>query len=110
MPRSQLASAPIDPSNDSTVRRSVRMPEMSLLSAVLEDALHCVRETDRDVLRGPARDAYDWFDSEGRDSPFSFLNLCDLLGIEAAALRQRLRLCQRGVVLVATSARRHVAV
>ena len=81
------------------------MPEMSLLSAVLEDALHCVRETDRDLSRGPARDAYDWFDSEQRDSPFSFLNLCDLLGIDAAALRHRLRLCQRGIVLVASPTR-----
>ena len=77
------------------------MPEIYLLSAVLEDALHCVREIDRDFSRGPARDAYDWFDSEQRDSPFSFLNLCDFLGIDAAALRHRLRLKQRGIVLVA---------
>ena len=63
-----------------------------MLTAVLEEALHCIRETDRDMSRGSARGAYDWFDSERRESPFSFLNLCDFLGIDAAALRQRLGL------------------
>jgi hypothetical protein len=95
MPRSQLASAQIDPSSDVTHRSSVRMPEISLLTAVLEEALHCVRETGRDLSHGPARDAYDWFDSERRDSPFSFLSLCDFLSIDAGALRQRLDLAQR---------------
>ena len=95
MPRSQLSSAPVDPAGDFMYRRPVRMPEISLLTAVLEEALHCVRETSPDSSRGSARDAYDWFDSERRDSPFSFLSLCDFLGIDAGALRQRLGLAQR---------------
>ena len=109
MPRSQLASTPIDPTSDVTYRSSVRMPEIDLLTAVLEEALHCVRETDRDLSHGSAREAYDWFDSERRDSPFSFLSVCDFLGIDAGALRQRLGLAQRSA-FPATSPMRQEAV
>ena len=109
MPRSQLASTPIDPTSDVTYRSSVRMPEIDLLTAVLEEALHCVRETDRDLSHGSAREAYDWFDSERRDSPFSFLSLCDFLSIDAGALRERLGLAQTAVS-PATPAMQHDAV
>lgn len=73
-------------------RRGLRSPEASLMSAVLEDAFLCVSRNvgaqDRRRCR-ELRDASEWFSSQRRDWPFTFLRVCDTLGLDAGAVRQR---------------------
>ncbi len=71
-----------------------RCPELQLLAAILEDALkvlsHCpLRHRGRawrDFL-----EARQWLFEDNADWPFSFVNVCDLLGIDPVAVRHRLR-------------------
>jgi hypothetical protein len=65
-------------------------PEISLLTAMLEDAFCCVEGWVRGVSPDQIREAHEWFTSDRRDWPFSFLNICDLLEMDAAAIRRRL--------------------
>ena len=79
---------------DLTRRRSTLDGETRLVFAVLEDAVRCYvrtvnssRRCDREQFAEVGR----WFHAEvGTHSPFSFEYVCDVLGIEPAALRQRL--------------------
>ena len=69
-------------------------PELHLVSAIFEDALHCVLHNVS--ARGGRKrreflDACDWFWSDTQDWPFAFVNVCDLLGIEGPAVRETLR-------------------
>ena len=77
-------------------RRRPRLPEMSLATALLKDALRCVQAGDRGLSRDEFLEAYEWFASERRDWPFSFLNICDFLEIDATALRKRFGLGNNG--------------
>lgn len=55
----------------------------ALMLAVLEDAI-------RSYLRGSrlvARDAEFWIDSHRRQSPFSFVVVCEILGLDPGAVR-----------------------
>lgn len=69
-------------------------PELFLVSAIFEDALHSVLHN-VGARRGRKRreflDACDWFWSDDSNWPFAFANVCDLLGIEAPAVREMLR-------------------
>lgn len=68
-------------------------PERALLMAVLQQALEDLRnyEERRGAhARRLYREAYQWMASDERCWPFSFLNLCDLLGLSAGALRAEL--------------------
>ena len=64
----------------------------ALMRAVLQDALNCCL-----YLRvGPrgrrlAREAEHWFFSNDDHWPFSFVNICEALGLHADAVRARLR-------------------
>ncbi len=67
-----------------------RPPEIALMAAVLEDAIHCIHKN-MHAKRGRARreflDAYRWiFDAE-QSWPFAFENVCDILGLSAGAVR-----------------------
>jgi len=77
-------------SNDGRTHR----PELHLVSAIFEDALHCVLRN-VDARRGRKRreflDACDWFWSDADEWPFAFANVCDLLAIDRAAVREMLR-------------------
>jgi len=68
-----------------------RFPEMRLVVALLEDAIHCVMQH-RGVLRRRERreflEARAWLLDDSRDWPFAFANVCDLLGLDAAAVRR----------------------
>jgi hypothetical protein len=67
-------------------------PEKRLMLAVLEDVVDilvryrggCER---KQQLR---REAEEWVDSDDRESPFAFLNLCDALGLEPDCVRRGL--------------------
>lgn len=81
---------------DLTRRRSMLDGETRLVFAVLEDAVRCYVKTVNSSRRCD-REQYDevqrWFHAEaGIHSPFSFEYVCDVLGIEPAALRSRLGL------------------
>lgn len=75
-------------------RHGSRSREALLMSAVLEDAFLCVvrnvgaRDRRR---RRELREASDWFFSQCRDWPFAFLPVCDTLGLDVAAVRQRVQ-------------------
>jgi hypothetical protein len=65
----------------------------ALMLAVLEDALQCIERGRRRRTfhaRRLAADAEAWVRSDRQDWPFSFLNICEVLGFEADALRKRL--------------------
>ncbi len=69
-------------------------PALELVAAMLEDALRCVLRN-ADARRGPKRrqfvEACNWFLDDRREWPFAFVNVCELLGIDATAVRQTLR-------------------
>ena len=71
-------------------RSRPRLPEISLLTAILEDAVRCIGAGDRGPSHPEFAEAREWFASEGRRWPFSFENVCDVLEIEPTTLRKRL--------------------
>lgn len=70
-------------------RRRQPTPEQRLLAAVLEDAIRVWRRCGYRADRRSARlraELLDWFLSEAVDWPCSFVDVCDHLGIDRAAL------------------------
>lgn len=65
-------------------------PERRLMVAVLEEAISAllagVSSTDEE-RRAVAREAECWFASDSRGWPFAFCTLCDVLGLDAASVR-----------------------
>ena|SRR5215813_7669701 len=68
-------------------------PQLKLRAAVLENAFHDLNRqavvTDGRYYRLQA-EVREWFESDDRDWPFSFVNLCDDLGLDPKAVRGRL--------------------
>src|SRR6266705_34098 len=66
--------------------------ERALMRAVLEDGIRClIGEVGPRHQRGAlAAEAREWIETADPRWPFSFENLCDGLGLEAANLRRRL--------------------
>jgi hypothetical protein len=73
-------------------------PEVSLMYAVLQDAIHCFQglsmRNPRDAQR-LAREAAEWFFSEDIDWPFSFLNICEVLRLDPSYIRSGLKRWQQ---------------
>ena len=71
----------------------VRSPEMRLIAAILEDAIAWAW-LDGASLSGRKRreflEARAWLSDDRRDWPFTFANLCDILGLDADAVRRRM--------------------
>jgi hypothetical protein len=73
----------------------------ALMLAVLVDAVRCIengRWQHRFGARRLAAEAEAWVRSDRADWPFSFLNICEALGIDVDAMRRRLvirRVCSR---------------
>jgi hypothetical protein len=68
--------------------------ERALMRAVLEDALFYSRKygnAKRPSQRRPAREAEEWFWAEDYSWPFSFLNICAALGLDADYIRMSLK-------------------
>ena len=68
-------------------------PECELAAAVLDGALVDLQKHRYASGRSRQRlywQAYQWVDSVDREWPFSFVNLCDVLGLSPEALRSRL--------------------
>jgi|SRR5215831_14257857 len=77
-------------------------PAQALMAAVLEHALHDLsqprtRTPSLNCQRRTARnDAVCFFESDDRHWPYSFVNICDVLGIDPGWVRQRLGLVLSG--------------
>ena len=82
------------PSQLAKHRERSHSPELRLVVAMFEEALRCVISF-ADARRGRQRrdflEARDWFLDDGREWPFGFVNVCDLLGLDPEAVRQSLR-------------------
>jgi hypothetical protein len=63
-------------------------PEMRLMSAILDDAIAVYRDPRGDPRRRRqrCREVERWFRSLDRQWPFSFRNVCDALGLDAATV------------------------
>jgi len=68
-------------------------PELALMLAVLEDAIACYRRNLKRPRQNPeilARQAEFWIRLDDWESPFSFNNICDALGLEPVATREKI--------------------
>lgn len=77
------------PSNAHTGR-----PEVSLMRAVLEDAVNCFQYRFQATGRRNqrlAQEAEAWFFNNGKEGPFTFLNICTVLGLDPQYIRMGLR-------------------
>jgi hypothetical protein len=63
-------------------------PEKRLMAAVLNDALDVVGAPGGRHRRKLVRATYAWFASDDTEWPFSFRNICAVLGIDPFALRE----------------------
>jgi hypothetical protein len=78
---------------DSRISLAKICPETALMYAVLEDAFLCLQKqigvTRLCVKR--ALEAKEWFFSEDSDWLFSFVSVCNVLGLEPEFIRRRLK-------------------
>ena len=68
--------------------------EFALMYAVLEDAFRCFQEqfvSGRQHTQRLAQEAEEWFFSEDRHWPFSFVNICAVLGLDPGYIRLGLK-------------------
>lgn len=68
--------------------------EVALMRAVLEDAIECFQKQDLKNGRRAqrlAREAEEWLFKDDQLWPFSFLNVCNVLGIDPAYIRRGLK-------------------
>jgi len=72
---------------------AAQSPEVRLIVAMIDDAIRSVLQYG-DAVEGPERreflDARRWLLDDNRDWPFAFANVCDVLALDVAAVRQRL--------------------
>lgn len=77
---------------DGRIKLAAVCPEAALMYAVLEDAFLCIhRQFKTERFRRRAREAEDWFFSDDFRGFFSFLSVCDALGLEPHYIRTKLR-------------------
>lgn len=77
-------------------------PEISLMRAVLEEALKCFQYQFYPYstkMQRLAREAELWFFSDEIDWPFTFVNICQALNFEPSYIRRGLRNWQAGCPL-----------
>lgn len=68
--------------------------EVALMRAVLEDAIECFQKQALKSGRRAqrlAREAEEWLFKDDESWPFSFLNVCNVLGIDPAYIRRGLK-------------------
>ncbi len=71
-------------------------PELTLMLAILEDAVACYRKTLKRPRQNPeilSRQAEFWIRLDDWDSPFSFNNICEALKMEPVATRESILGC-----------------
>ena len=86
--------------------------EIALVRAVLIDAISCFQRPSVGTRRDQrlVKEAEEWFFSNKDSQPFSFLNICSVLGLEPEYIRLGLRRWQRCQTATGTRARktRHI--
>ena len=85
-----------------TVAAALWQPERCLMLAVLEDAIHdCLVNVGapRGIRLARFKEASDWFRSDDTGWPYSFVNICNACGLDAAVIRRQLGRCIRDLVL-----------
>jgi len=79
------------PSQHAAGPNSAGVPEIRLIAAMVEDAVTCVVRN-APAISGARRrqfiEAYTWLMDDRRDWPFAFVNLCEILGLDGAAVRR----------------------
>ena len=78
---------------DGLMKEQVRAPERDLALAMLEDAVVCFQKylkSTREKEHYLFTETEEWVLSDDRDWVFSFLNLCDFLGLDPEFLRKGL--------------------
>lgn len=73
--------------------RGPQEAEVNLVRAILDDAVHCFKKfrfAGGDGSRAMYEEARDWIESGDRSWPFSFENICMILGIDPDYLRRGL--------------------
>jgi hypothetical protein len=91
--RSSDVSVPPEEFFDTRVTLATVCPEAALMYAVLEDAFLCFQkqfEMERRRIQR-ARQAEDWFFSDDFQWLFSFVSVCDVLGLQPQFIRMKLR-------------------
>jgi hypothetical protein len=92
-------------------KRQTLEPERELILAVLEDAVVCFQKYLRSAREKEKRlfeDTEEWFVSDDREWIFSFINICDLLGLDPDYVRKGLwrwreaAIAGRGVIVTKT--------
>jgi hypothetical protein len=78
---------------NSRVSLATVCPEAGLMYAVLEDAFVCFQKRFETNIRSiqQAREAEEWFFSDDSHGLFSFVSICDALGLEPEFMRKRLK-------------------
>lgn len=78
---------------DSRLSVAAVSPEKALMYAVLEDAFLCLQKAGDPTPRvqRQAWEAAQWFNSEESRWVFSFLPICEALGLDARYVRKKLR-------------------
>lgn len=78
----------------SPAHRHASCGEIALMRAVLEDAVDCFQKQSLKNGRRPqrlAREAEDWLFRDEHRWPFSFVNICEVLGIDPEYVRRGLK-------------------
>lgn len=89
----ELVAVAVRPEQVCTPRAAHTSGVTALMRAVLNDALVCYRQRFLSHSRRAqrlAREAEEWLFCDDDHWPFSFVNVCAVLGIEPAALRRRI--------------------
>ncbi len=78
---------------NSRVSLATVCPETALMYAVLEDAFLCYQKRFATEIRciQQAREAEKWFFSDESSDLFSFMSVCDVLGLQPEFIRKRLK-------------------
>ena len=88
-----LDAVAIVPESFPTVAAALWQPERRLMLAVLEDAIDAYVDNvgaQRGNRRVRFNEAANWFRSNDTEWPFSFVCICDALGIDPAVIRRML--------------------
>jgi hypothetical protein len=83
------------PREDTIPRSRAWTSEQRLMGAVLDDAVRTWRQSATLPGRRAARlrnELHDWLVSDATDQPFSFVNVCEHLGLSAESTRAHLHL------------------
>lgn len=83
--------------------------ELALMRAVLEDAVYCFQKSQGTNAARLAKDAEQWFFTNDQRWPFSFVNICTALGLNAEYIRRGLQRWRQHPPAVSPRKRRRTA-